>query len=408
MNLLRMLLFVAVVLSIIALMEWFLIKNVRKWIQQTRAKNPTLWNRIFLVILGFGNVLILLRFVFNRVGGYDHHIVRYITYAAGLFALSVLLAFLLVFSAKMIRLLMNGLQKLKEAVAPPGIAKNDTGFDPRRREFLKFSGYALAGASVGAPIIGAMSTRREYQVQRIPLYFDSFPSRLNGLTIAQVSDIHSGAFMSEKQIREIFDIVNSLKPDMIVLTGDFIDSSDAEIPAIYNAVGMLRAELGVYGCLGNHDHFGSAEKVDSALRQRGIQTLNNSHHTLRIEGEALTIGGIDDAGVGMAHYADMNKTVEGMEKESFKILLSHRPTIFKAARDYGFDLTLSGHTHGGQIGGSIFGVEVNPISFFMRYVSGLYVEEGKQLYVNVGVGMAGVPIRLVPREISLFTLHHKT
>ncbi|NIR52643.1 MAG: hypothetical protein GWN61_12420 [candidate division Zixibacteria bacterium] len=213
--------------------------------------------------------------------------------------------------------------------------------------------------------------------------------------------------MTENQIREIWEMINSLHPQIVLLTGDFVDSSDAEIPAVYNSIKVLKSEFGVFGALGNHDHYATAEKVNNALQQRGVMMLNNSHQTLNINNESLSIVGVDDPGYGYSNYADIEKATHGLSPQSFKILLAHRPTFFPTAQKYGMDLTLSGHTHGGQIGFNFFGVEVNPIYLFYDHARGHYEENGKQLYVNAGVGMVGVPIRLVPREITQFTLHTK-
>jgi hypothetical protein len=103
----------------------------------------------------------------------------------------------------------------------------------------------------------------------------------------------------------------------------------------------------------------------------------------------------------------LDKAIADIPRESFKMLLSHRPAFFPQAQRAGIDLTLAGHTHGGQVLGDNFGVEINPIRYYHRYLEGFYMENGKQLYVNVGVGVAGIPIRLVPREITLFTLRRE-
>lgn len=260
-------------------------------------------------------------------------------------------------------------------------------------------------ASFGAPVLAALSTSREYKIKQVPVYFSNLPSGLNGLTIAQISDIHSGVFMTENQIREIFDIVNSLHPNMIAITGDFIDSTNAEIPPVYNAVDMLQADYGVFGCLGNHDHFADWRKLSAALTEKDVQLLTNVNRNLNVNGERLSMAGVDDAGRGFANFADIEKAVQGVDPDAFKILLSHRPAFFPEAKRHGIDLTLAGHTHGGQVIGDNFGIEINPIRYFHRYLEGLYQEDGRQLYVNVGVGVAAVPIRLVPREITLLTLY---
>ncbi len=401
----RTLVFAGGILGIIGLMEWVIFKSFRRWIRQVHPDTSTRWQWMLFLSVMSGNGLIFLRFVFRHIGGYQHPIVHFINYGAGLFIMGVLFAFLSIIIARFLTLLLrSGFKRIRKK--PGGEHKGAVEpFDPGRRKFLKLSGYALAGVSVGTPVIGALSTSPEYHVFKVPLFFENLPPAFDGLTIAQVSDIHAGPFISEKNIREIFEIVNSLTPDLIVLTGDFVDSSDVEIPAIYRTVGVLKADLGVYGCLGNHDHYATSEKVNAALRERNVTMLNNANRIFQIGRDKLVLAGIDDAGSGFAHHSDFHKAAAGLSQDDFKILLSHRPAIFPLARRFGFDLTLSGHTHGGQIGINLLGVEINPIAMLQKYDKGLFEEGGKKLYVNVGVGMAGVPIRLVPREISLFTLH---
>jgi hypothetical protein len=209
-------------------------------------------------------------------------------------------------------------------------------------------------------------------------------------------------------MEEIFEIVNSLQADLIVLTGDFVDSNDHEIEPLAKALPLLKAEYGVLGCLGNHDHFATAERVATAIEQSGVVLLNNAHYSFSICSEKLSFVGVDDAGRGTRYFARLDEAVKGLEPESFKIMLTHQPRFFPQARRAGMDLTLAGHTHGGQVGIEYAGINLNPVYLVHEYARGLYEEEGKTLYVNVGVGMVGVPIRLVAPEITLITLQSET
>ena len=132
--------------------------------------------------------------------------------------------------------------------------------------------------------------------------------------------------------------------------------------------------------------------------------LNNSHSQIAIDGDKISVIGIDDAGRGQSNFADWKKALEGIDAESFTIALTHRPDEWDQSRSSGIDLTLAGHTHGGQVGFKLGPVNLNPVYLIHKYAMGLYSQDNTHLYVNVGVGMVGVPIRLVRPEITMFTL----
>jgi predicted MPP superfamily phosphohydrolase len=274
----------------------------------------------------------------------------------------------------------------------------------RRRQLLKFGGATVAGIAIGTPLMSSIASARDYQITKVPLSFANLPVGLHGLTIAQLSDVHSGIYMTEDHMMEIVELANSLHANIIALTGDHVDSSDREIPAVREAMRMLKSDYGIYGCLGNHDHFATAEKVSAALQQIGVVMLDNANRTLRINGERFSLIGVDDAGHGRSNFARLDDGLRGVDPQAFKILLSHRPEFFAQAKKAGMDLTLAGHTHGGQVGIEFWGINLNPAYLFTNYVRGLFREDGKQMYVNVGVGMVGVPIRIVRPEITLITL----
>ncbi|HWP82442.1 MAG TPA: metallophosphoesterase [Bacteroidota bacterium] len=399
------LLFFGIIYSLFGLMLWYLYVSFRNWLA---AAFDTLTahqlRRLGLWIIIVGSSLLVSRPVLGWLG-FSHHPVAQVlvVYPAGFFFGAVVLGFVLLslrdFLSFLASIVLTPFRRQKAA------SRSTTNlFDPARRRFLKTTGLTTAGVIGATPILSSILTSRDYTIVRLPLSFPNLPPRLNGFTIAQVSDLHSGPFMTQRQMEEIFEIVNSLNANLIVLTGDFVDSNDHEIEPLSKALGMLRAEFGMLGCLGNHDHFATPEKVASAIQQRNITLLKNSHRTLSVNGEKLTVVGVDDAGRGVRYYARLADAVRGLDWESFKIMLTHQPRFFPQARKAGMDLTLAGHTHGGQVGIEYGGINLNPVYLVHEYARGLYEEEGKKLYVNVGVGMVGVPIRLVPPEITLITL----
>ncbi|RMI24916.1 MAG: metallophosphoesterase [Calditrichaeota bacterium] len=413
----RIVLFYAFITGILITVQWVLWRRFTRWLSRAFPAQVHLGRRLMLGVFLVGNAAFAARLTVSRLGFYGTDWAQMIVRLAGLFGASIALAFLLLvmYSLLLAPFRLPGWWRRRkrhtagadsERPSEPDSSPASPEVDIGRRRFLQLSGGVFIGASLGLPAVGALVTSYEYTVRRVPLYFPHMPPGLEGLTIAQISDIHAGAFMTERHIREIVELINGLHPHLIVITGDFVDSSEGEIPSIYHTVGELKAEYGVFGCLGNHDHYANAAKVDSAVRQRGVIMLNNAHRVLRINGEELALVGVDDAGRGFANHADINRAVAGLPPEGFRILISHRPTFFPVARRHGMELTLSGHTHGGQVGVRVLGTEIYPVRMFHTYPKGHFVEDGKQLYVSTGVGVVGgMPIRTLEREITLFTLH---
>ncbi len=409
---LRMLIFLTVFTVLYSSIQFYLYRKYRNWLRQLHPARYRQWLWVGRGILVISLLAVPLRWLISRYWGYQNTPAQLMIYLAGTLAAMLITAFLILLVKDLFDLLFRWGGRFREwlfrnsvPVKAPPRRREPLPVDYGRRRLLKLGGSTIIGVSMGAPILAKLSTEHDYHVRRVPLYFPNLPAQLEGFTIAQVSDIHSGVFMTENQIRDIFTIVNRLHPNLVALTGDFVDNNNSEIPSLYRTIGELRSDYGSFGCLGNHDHFANVAKVTDALLQRGVTMLNNANQTLDIDGARLTLVGIDDAGRGGFNFARFDHATAGLPEDSFKVFLAHRPGAFLAAKKLGFDLTLSGHTHGGQIIGKVGGMEINPIRLMHPYVEGLYKEEGKQLYVNVGVGMVGVPIRLVPREITLLSLH---
>ena len=400
--------------TLFGLMQWRLVRFTISWVTVTaQPSHRRRWRRAGMAVLILGNLVLLLRLPAGQLGLYAHPLVQaLIVYPGGFFFASMVFGFLLLSVRDLVSLVMGASRRVLRKHTPrdhsPHGPPREEGrrgvVDLNRRRFLRSAGIVAAGSVVTLPVVSSAATARDYQVNRVPLRFENLPAGLEGLTLAQVSDIHSGIYMTERNMREIFEIVQSLDADIIVLTGDQVDSVEAEIEPMWRAIAMLRAEYGVFGVLGNHDHYANGPKVSAAMEQRHITMLNNAHRTLTIDGAPLSIVGIDDAGAGARNYARLAEATAGIDRESLTILLSHRPTVFPAAKKAGMALTLAGHTHGGQVGLELPGINLNPVYLVYDYARGLYTEQDKHLYVNVGVGMVGVPIRLVRPEIALFTL----
>lgn len=405
--------FLAVITLILVLLQLYEYRTYRRWVRRVfpQDRHNGLLNKAWIV-LTLGNILFVLQLIMRGSNLYGQPVIRYtVVYPAGIYFAAVVFGFLILLVKDLLRFLLFWIRHAVRLAKQLGIS-GTTSDDPRqsadlslqRRQLLKITGASAVGIIFGTPFVSAIASTRDYRITRIPISLPNLPSGLQGLTIAQLSDVHSGIYMTEEHMMEIVELTNSLQANIVALTGDHVDSSDVEIPTVRNAMGMLKSDYGIYGCLGNHDHFATAEKVSAALEQVGIVMLDNTNRTLCVNGEKLSMLGVDDAGRGRSDFARLDDALKGVEPQTFKVLLSHRPEFFPHAKKADIDLTLAGHTHGGQVGIEFWGINLNPAYLATRYVRGLFEEDGKHLYVNVGVGMVGVPIRIVRPEITLITL----
>ena len=405
--------FLAAVIAVMSLFQWRLTRAYRRWVGSAIDEpKRRRWLAAGTSVLVAFNVTVVLRFFLGELGGYGHPLSQaLVVYPSGIFIGALTFGFLLVTLLDLGQLAGRALRVLVGWFAPKARAahrsasRKEAEYSRGRRRFLRLSG-ASAIAAIGAtPVFGSVTTARDYQLNRVPLRFPDLPQELEGFAIAQISDLHSGVFMTEENMREIFELANSMSPNLTVITGDLVDNSDSQIPDLYRAAEVLKADYGIYACLGNHDHYATADKVSAAMEQRGITMLTNDRRRITLDGAAFELIGIDDAGRGSRNFARLDDALRGVDPESLKVLLSHRPDIFPMVKSRDIDLMLSGHTHGGQVGIEVLGVDLNPVYLLHRYARGLYSEDGKYVYVNVGVGMVGAPIRFVRPEISLIILH---
>lgn len=406
-------LFLTILLTLFGGFQYYLFRSYKRWVRLSfPADRLPQGVRTALTVMVVGNLLFVLQFVARSFGWHTSPLGQiFIVLPAAFYFASVITGFVLLLLLDLVRALRFGAahtvsilkgisRRASTSYTPPSETVNNG-----RRTFLKIGGAGILAAAVGAPVLASLSTARDYQIVRLPLFFKNLPASLRGLTLAHISDLHSGPFMSNRNMLEIFEIVNSLHPHLTFVTGDFVDSSDSEIEPLVKAIGILKAEYGVLGCMGNHDHFATVERVHAGLTDSNIHILNNDHLSIPINGERLTVVGIDDAGRGNRNFARLDLATRGLPPDAFRVLLSHRPDFFAQAKAAEMDLTLAGHTHGGQVGGEVLGFGIYPVNLVYQYSMGHYIEDGKQLYVNVGVGMVGAPIRLVRPEITLLTLN---
>ncbi len=275
-----------------------------------------------------------------------------------------------------------------------------------RREFLKKVAPLSLGLAAPSVITGysILNNRTDFIINRMTLRFPNLPVPLCGLKIVQVSDIHSGPYMTQRNMEEITEAINACYPDLVALTGDFVASQKDEIEPFVKGFRHLKSTFGTFACAGNHDEWVGLEYFTEAMQAHRERLLRNETEALKIDGAILNVIGIDFA---RSNPNLLEKALRKADPEGFKLLLCHYPDYFTTAKAAGVDLMLAGHTHGGQISLDLAGLEVYPIDLFYKYPRGLYEEGekgGQKLYVNLGVGFSATPIRTVSPEIAVITL----
>lgn len=301
-------------------------------------------------------------------------------------------------------------------------SESDTPFLSDRRKFIANAGLITAAIPFASMVYGMVRTAYNIQVRRKTIYFDDLPQAFDGLTIAQISDVHSGSFGSSSFFKEAVDRILSLKPDLVFFTGDLVNNEAIEAEPHMGEFGRLTAKYGVHSILGNHDYgdygpWPSQEaKVDNLNHLKGLQRnagwnlLLNQNHIIEKDGERLAIVGVENWGASR-HFpklGDLDKAVVGAEDVPFKILLSHDPSHWDAKvkeHPQKFQLTLSGHTHGAQFGIEIPGIKWSPAKYIYKQWAGLYEDVGQKIYVNRGLGFIGYLGRIgISPEITLLEL----
>lgn len=274
-----------------------------------------------------------------------------------------------------------------------------------RRTFLQMAA-ASAAAGVAATALGAgWITRVEPNrlvVEQVSVTLRRLPAQLDGLRVAQLSDLHISQYSSQARIASAAALAMRLAPDLIVLTGDFIwRQATAHAPDLIEPLRTLAAPLGVYAVLGNHDHWEGPELVSSVLAQAGVTLLRNQAAQLAADAP-LWVVGVDDV---WERKHDLRGALAGLPDADCKLLLVHEPDYADRAAESSVDLQLSGHSHGGQINLPFFGRPVLPY-LGQKYPAGLYQVDKLALYTNRGIGVIAPPVRFnCPPEVTLLTLH---
>jgi predicted MPP superfamily phosphohydrolase len=270
-----------------------------------------------------------------------------------------------------------------------------------RRRFLKLGiGLGLAGPSAYANRIEPFWL----EVRQQPGTVAGLPSSLDGLRIVQLADLHLGPWVPLDYLNRALALANRQSPDLIVLTGDYIQYRARYISPVYTAMARLHAPLGVYGVLGNHDQWEDADLVFTRreMKRAGIVDLTNRGVLVRREGGALWLAGVADLWTG---HPDLRQALAQVPPGTPVILLSHNPDFIEEQHDPRVSLMLAGHTHGGQVLLPLLGPIYVPSKYGAKYAAGLVRQGPTQVYITRGVGMI-FPLRFRCRpEVTVLTLH---
>ena len=282
-----------------------------------------------------------------------------------------------------------------------------------RRRFLERTAVAMSTAPFVAGAYGMFYERLNLEISHRRIKIPRLPRAFEGFRIVQLSDIHIGAFMPADEIRRYVGIANGLKPDLAALTGDFVTWDPSTQSAVVDVLAGIKAPFGAYGCLGNHEMWAKVEdSITHLFALRGIRILRRERALVTSGSEFINLLGVDyesNTRMGPSNQRLVREYLLGVDRlmapGTANILLSHNPNTFDRAAQYGIDLSLAGHTHGGQVTLEFISPELSPSRLITSYVRGWFEKPGGQLYVNRGIGTIGVPIRFdAPPEISVFEL----
>jgi predicted MPP superfamily phosphohydrolase len=292
---------------------------------------------------------------------------------------------------------------------------------PGRRKVISQIALGVAAIPFFGIIYGMVKGKYDYRVHRIKLAFIDLPKAFEGFTITQLSDIHSGSFDSKKDVQRGVQIANNQKSDVVLFTGDLVNNKASEMDNWISVFGQLKANMGKYSILGNHDYGdymdwnseaekkANLEQLKNVHKEMGFRLMLNENISLEKEGESITLIGVENWGkMGFHQYGDLDKSLEGVHNNQFKILMSHDPSHWEAQvlnHEKHIHLTLSGHTHGMQMGIEIPGFKWSPIQYIYKQWAGDYSKGDKHIYVNRGFGFLGFPGRVgILPEITVIQL----
>jgi len=282
--------------------------------------------------------------------------------------------------------------------------KQQITLDVDKREFLEKS-LSIGILSLIGPTTayGFYSARKGPTIINQDIYLKNLPDSFENFTIAQISDLHVGPTIKKPYVEKVVNQISTINPDLIAITGDMVDGSIDYLRRDLEPLSQVVAKYGTYFVTGNHEYYSGAERWLDETDRMGFTNLVNDNKLITIKDQNIALAGVNDYRAHQiipSHRSNPQAALKGINSKKVKILLAHQPSSIFQANEAGFDLQISGHTHGGQ-----FWPFTYPTKKANPYLSGLHNHNGTQIYVNSGTGYWGPPLRLgVTAEITLFKL----
>ncbi|WP_442267542.1 metallophosphoesterase [Tenacibaculum sp. ZS6-P6] len=336
-------------------------------------------------------------------------------WAAGFMLLALLpkiVIVLVMFGEDVVRLFQKGISMASNETTQPFAG---------RRKFISQLALGLAAIPFASMLYGIFKGKYNYKVLKYQLAFKDLPEAFDGFTITQITDIHSGSFDNKEKIQYGVDLINEQQSDMILFTGDIVNNFAREMDDWIDVFKQLEAPRGKFSILGNHDYGdysswktkedkeANFQAIKDIHPKIGFELLLNENRYIEKDGEKIALVGVENWGKGFKKEGDLKKASEGIQKEDFKVLMSHDPTHWELKvkeDDFNYQLTLSGHTHGLQFGIEIPGfLRWSPSQYVYKQWAGLYEEFGRYINVNRGFGYHAFPGRVgIWPEITVIEL----
>jgi len=403
-------LFLVTVLGLLLPAQVFWFRAGWRAIQRVRSPRWNLFLRILLGIAAAGLIVVLADRIFGHFIPHQGPWLWVVT-AAHLWLLPSFFAFLLVKLVHALEWVWVTIFQSRRKASGAGGAYVDLA----RRSFFRYAASIAGAIPLVAALYGYAKERFQYTVRRVDVPVASLPDVLDGFKIVQLSDIHIGDFMPRDEVRRAVDMANKLGAHVAFVTGDFITDEHDPLEACVAELSRLKAPLGVWGCNGNHEIYaGAEEKAQELFQKYGMRLLRQESAPLRWRGGEINLIGVDYQREHLfeSGLPPMLAAIEPLVRRDVpNILLSHNPNSFYRAAELGIQLSLAGHTHGGQVRVEILDHRLSPARFITRFIAGLYAlpmsgdASRSFLYVNRGLGTIGIPVRLgVAPEITLITL----
>jgi predicted MPP superfamily phosphohydrolase len=400
--------------AISLLLDWYVFSGLKTLASDWQSRWRLLLTWGYLTI----SVAVTATFVIGIFTDTSHGLTHFHSWA-----LSVFMAF---FVSKIVFVIVLSLGDLGRFIV--GIGQNigkPSGqtthpYFPNRRKFISEIAVLLAALPFTSFFYAMFRGKYDYKVHRHNVYFKNLPAEFDGFTITQISDIHSGSFDNTDALQKGIDLVKSQKSDLFVFTGDMVNNMADEIEPYMERFAQIKAPYGQYSILGNHDYAdyiqwdspqakqANLDKLKQHHKEMGYRLLLDEAIPLEKNGQRIYLLGVENWGHGFIQAGDLDRALKGVDKDAFKVLLSHDPTHWEEKiryHDTRVDLTLSGHTHGAQFGIETAGFRWSPVQYRYLQWAGFAQHKDRKLYVNRGFGFLAFSGRLgIWPEITVLTL----